>query len=63
MTATSKPTCSHPGCGQYGLVKVAYATWLCAQHIQERVNHPANVELTQAAQELDDYTDGGGKLN
>ena len=54
-------TCDHPGCDQAALVKVDEGHWLCRRHVTERVNEPHNRALTQASEDLDEFTNGGGK--
>jgi hypothetical protein len=44
--------CAQPGCTEKGIIRVEDDKWLCAAHINARVNSPENIALNSAMEEL-----------
>jgi hypothetical protein len=58
---TSPPTRADAivGC----IFQVEDKKWLCTEHMNERINSPKNLALTQADNDLAEFLDEGGKVS
>ena len=62
MEAMTKE-CLYPECTGAPIVKVEDGKWICVDHLSERMHSPANMALSEAHTELDEFLAAGGKLS
>jgi hypothetical protein len=56
----AKPCCA-PDCTNVGVFRIEDGNWMCAHHMQERLNSPAHIALHTAIEEQETFLDEGGK--